>query len=128
MPKIEQQYEVGDTVEVTVKGTISAPSLSGTPQGTSLRVSRPGKVTFSTLDRVGGVTLDLVLDSEAEVNVKHKSQHSNGVHIDADGKYWMRKDGGWHLMSVAGTPRSNALGTPAFTPKAAQRLVEPKGK
>jgi hypothetical protein len=128
MPKIEQQFEEGDTVEVIVKGKISAPALSGTPQGTSLRINRPGKVLFSSLERVGGITVDVVLDGAATVVVNHKSQHPNGVHIDGDGNYWMRKDGGWHAMSVAHQPKAGSLGLPPFTPKAVQRLVEPKDK
>jgi sugar lactone lactonase YvrE len=126
MPKIEQQFEEGDTITLTVKGKVVSPNLAGTPQGTKVRVERPGKVLFASLERVNGITVDLVLDDTAEVEVDHKSQHPNGVHIDADGKYWMRKNGKWHSMTVAATPRMAPVGTGIFNPKSPQRLVEPK--
>jgi hypothetical protein len=57
------------------------------------------------------------------VDVDIKSRFKNGIWCDAEGKFWMRRPDGWHLMSVADEATQGIFGRP-FTPKAVSRLME----
>jgi hypothetical protein len=52
-----------------------------------------------------------------------ESRFKNGVHIDTNGRYWMRRPDGWHSMTVAETSVPNVLGS-QFAPAGVQRLKE----
>lgn len=117
-------FEEGDEVTVTIKGKITDSRKSGTPQALTIRANRPG-VTYASAP---AIKVDLVLDTDATVTYEVKSVHKNGVHIDAEGNYWMRKPGGWHKMSVAAEPMRTSFGGQPVIPRDVQRLVEPKDK
>ena len=117
-------FEEGDDVTVVIKGKITDSRKANTAEALTIRANRPGR----SLGSAPAIKVDLVLDADSTVTYEVKSVHKNGVHIDADGTYWMRKPGGWHKMTVSATPTTTTFGGLPVTPRQVQRLVEPKDK
>lgn len=113
----------GDTLTLTITGKIADPAVANTPQGTTLKIYRPAGSRLYTASLPPACRVDTVLDADATIEFSVKSKFRNGVHIDADGRYWMRRPDGWHEMSIAGSAVPNALGT-QFAPRDVQRLKE----
>jgi hypothetical protein len=97
---------------------------AGTAEALTIKATRPGRSYGSA----PAVKVDLVLDADSVITYDVVSVHKNGVHIDADGTYWMRKPGGWHKMTVAVNPTTTSFSGQPVTPRQVQRLVEPKDK
>lgn len=125
-PATTCHVEPGDQVTVTVTGTVVDPARSDYP--THVRVNRRADLLM-----YGGgdpVSVDLVLDARAVVTTDVKPRHRNGVHIDANGEYWMRRPDGWHRMRIDAVPAgartsvAPGAGRRSFTPRKAQRLKE----
>jgi hypothetical protein len=117
-------FEEGDEVTVVIKGKITESAKAGTAQALTVRATRPGLAYGSA----PAIKIDLIMDTDATVTYDVKSAHKNGVHIDADGNYWMRKPSGWHRMSIAAEPARTSFGNTPVRPRSVQRLVEPKDK
>jgi hypothetical protein len=117
-------FEEGDEVTVVIKGKITDSKKAGTADALTIRATRPGRSYGSA----PAIKVDLVLDTDAKVTYEVVSVHKNGVHIDAEGNYWMRKPGGWHKMTVAAEPARTSFGGQPVLPRQVQRLVEPKDK
>jgi hypothetical protein len=115
--------EMGDSVTLTVKGKVVDPQLGGSHAATTVKVKRPGVWDTSKGMRVDGVTVDIVLEQAATVDVDVVSRFKPGVWCDRNGAYWMRRPDGWHAITIAGEPTEGILGRP-FTPPAVARLVE----
>lgn len=117
----------GDTVTVTITGKVVDPSLAGTPSATTFRITRPARRgTYpSILPADRGVAVDLTLDPSAKVEFTVTSQFKHGVHIDANGRYWMRRPDGWHEMTV--TEKAAKVTGAEFVPKGVTRLKEAGG-
>jgi hypothetical protein len=113
----------GDTLTLTITGKVADPANAGTPHGTTLKIFRPAGPSLYTVDQPAAVRVDAVLGPDAKIEYSVKSRFRNGVHIDADGRYWMRRPDGWHEMTVAGSAVPNALGS-QFAPRDVQRLKE----
>jgi hypothetical protein len=107
---------VGDTVTLTVKGRVVE---TGTPGAATVRISRPGNV----VSKVPPMRVDLLLDRDTEITHTIESRFKNGVHIDGNGAYWMRKPDGWYKMRADYVPAADPPGA-VFVPKEAQRLKE----
>jgi hypothetical protein len=115
--------EVGDNVTLTIKGKVVPAELGGSHASTVVRINRPGEWDGTKGMRVGGVTVDVVLEHAATVDVEIVSRFKNGVWCDAEGAFWMRRPDGWHAMIIAGESTTGQYGRP-FTPAAVSRLVE----
>jgi hypothetical protein len=125
-------YEPGDEIIVTVKGKVASPSDY---RPVIVGVHRDAPYAPDAYSRYGvppsppGFDLGFSLDTNATVTWEHKSQHKNGVHIDADGQYWMRRPDGWHQMFINGDLDDRDLANVRREPTPlVQRLVEPKDK
>lgn len=118
MPFDMVQVIPGDEITVTVKGTVLAAGDEH-PRGTSVRIYRPGH-TYG--GGPGRVNVQLVLADDAEILYDVKSQFENGIHRDANGRYWMRRKGGWHEMQVVGAPVPHVEGAEIFVPPEVKRL------
>lgn len=116
-----QHLEVGDTLEISVKGKIVE---TGTPGAVTLRIDRPGKRNPYSWEQeeIGGYRVSVVLDEYSEIKTEVKSHYRNGVHIGDDGRYYMRKPDGWYPMEVQAKLMNQAA------PGKVQRLVEAKDK
>ena len=108
----------GDEITVTVKGMVLAPGDEN-PRGTSVKIYRPG---YAFGGGPGRVNVQLVLDENAEVTYDVVSQFDNGVHRDANGRYWMRKAGGWYEMKVTDSPVPPVVGAEVFVPPEVRKL------
>lgn len=117
--------EIGDTVTLTVTGKVLPAELGGSHAATVIKVNRPGEWSYKDNARINGVTVDIVLEQNAMVDVAIKSRFKNGVWMDESGAYWMRRPDGWHPMTIEGEPTTGQLGRP-FTPSAVSRLEEDK--
>lgn len=116
--------EEGDEITVIIKGKITDAAKAGTADALTIKANQPGR----GYGAAPAIRVDLVLTPDSKVTYEVKSKHKNGVHIDADGNYWMRKPDGWHRMTVAVTPARSSFGNQPVTPRNVQRLVEPKDK
>lgn len=117
----------GDTLTLTITGKIADPKLANTPQGTTLKIYRPSASPLYAASLTPACRVDTVLDADATIEYEVKSRFRNGVHLDADGRYWMRRPDGWHEMSIASNAVPNVLGS-QFAPRDVQRLREATDK
>lgn len=109
----------GDTVTLTIKGRITDPGKAGTPAATTLRIYRPARPGWATT--APEVRMDAIFGADAVIDFTVESQFKNGVHLDRHGRYWMRRPGGWHEMTVSLQPVPKNV-----VPDGAQRLKEDK--
>lgn len=116
MSALDKQVSVvaGDVLTLTIKGKVIAPGTSA--NGIQVRVA--GRLALP-----GGVTVNVLLGEDAVIEYDVKSRFRNGVHIDGNGRYWMRRPDGWHEMSVNDEPLPSILGS-QFSPPTVQRLTE----
>lgn len=122
----------GDHLTLTIKGKITDPNKAHTRDATTLKIYRPASAvglfaaTYSPVSPLaGGVKVDAVFAPDAEIKFDVVSRFKNGVHIDADGRYWMRRPDGWHEMKIEDKAVPNLFGS-QFAPREAQRLKEAK--
>ena len=114
----------GDTLTLTITGKVVDPALANTADATTMKIYRPVKPGTGR-DAPGQVQVDAIFAADAQISYEITSQFKNGVHVDANGRYWMRKPGGWHSMTVAAQPVPSISGH-QFTPRSPQRLKEDK--
>lgn len=113
----------GDTLTLTLQGKIVEPGKANTPAGTTLKIYRPARSPLFTSE---SLRVDLVLDADATVTYEIQPRWKNGVHIDGNGRYWMRRPDGWHEMSIAPNAVPNIIRGSQYTPPNVQRLREDK--
>lgn len=99
--------EHGDEVTLTIKGKLNDHGL------TNVEITKTGLGWLPDdlyFDRPGSNAQRITLgfNSDAKIAVVVKSQYHNGVHIDANGRYWMRRPDGWHPMRIAGDPSGHS--------------------
>lgn len=119
----------GDSLTLTIKGKITDPNKANSSNATTLRIYRPAKsslyaATYS-VPANAAVRVDAVFEPDAEIDFDITSRFKNGVHLDDQGRYWMRRPDGWHEMSIKPVAVPNAFGA-QFAPKGVQRLKEDK--
>ena len=124
----------GDTLTLTIKGTITDAAKADTPRATTMRIFRPGGSPglFAAIwaprdlpELSPAIKVDAVFEPDCEISYDISSRWRNGVHIDAGGRYWMRRPDGWYEMTVASTAVPVLAGS-QFTPPGVQRLKEDK--
>lgn len=118
--------DLGDKVTLTIKGTVVDPNLAGTSQATHVRIDRASSIN-SFLPGLPSMHIDVILDKDAEVTTEVTSRFKNGVHIDTEGRYWMRRPDGWHKMMIHNEPAADIMGRP-YSPSDPQRLKEDNSK
>lgn len=112
------QVVPGDTLTLTLTGKVADPAARNA-RSTQVRVYRPGGSSLMAAE----INVNATLDTEATLTYDVKSVFKNGVHIDKNGRYWMRKPDGWHEMSVTSRPVPSIFGS-QFAPAGVQRLKE----
>lgn len=116
----------GDTLKLTIEGKVVDPALANTSQATTLRVFRPsGSRLLAATEPLPLLKVEAILEPGVKIDYTIDSRFKNGVHIDANGKYWMRRPDGWYSMSVAESAVPNIFGS-QFAPGGATRLKEDK--
>lgn len=113
----------GDTLTLTITGKVAEAGKANTPDGTTLKIYRPAGSSLYLAEQAPACRVDAVLDADAEITFQVTSKWKNGVHIDAAGRYWMRRPDGWHEMSIADNAVPSVFGS-QFAPKDVQRLKE----
>lgn len=121
----------GDRLSVTISGTVLDPTQAGIDGNTSLKIYRPARASLlstrvAPTDLRRGIRVETLFGDDVDVQYEVTSQYKNGVHVDANGRYWMRRPDGWHEMSVRDEPVKLTLGV--FQPKDAHRLAEDREK
>lgn len=126
-PSDTRHAEPGDKVTITVAGTVVSPVYASSDYPTMVHISRlADPLMFRGADPVA---VDLCLSPAAAVTAEVVSPHRNGVHIDADGTYWMRRPDGWYRMRVDSAPLPRAAGPAAPSrPRRPRRLKEAREK
>lgn len=129
-PAYAPTYEPGDTVSIKITGKIARSEGYST---STLRFYRqgytppPGTLDAQLPGAIPSVDLVFHLEPGAKVEIEHTSKYKNGVHIDSDGNYWMRRPDGWYPMNIENAPIRNVPWSDdraAFVPKGVQRLKE----
>lgn len=117
----------GDTLTMTIKGIVQDPSKAGSDEETMLKIYRSASGLYSGYhERVGRVVdVSVVFKGAPEITYDVKSPFKNGIHIDDNGRYWMRRPDGWHEIKIEDKPVPSIPGT-RFTPPGVQRLKEDK--
>lgn len=123
----------GDTLTLTIRGKVVNPAKANGPDAVTLRIYRPAKsglyaAAFAApLPSQSGVNVNVTFDPSAMIVHAVESQFKNGVHIDKDGRYWMKRPDGFHEMTVKPIAVPSISGT-QFVPRGLQRLKEDKDK
>lgn len=120
----------GDTLTLTIKGKVVNPNKANGPEATTLRIYRPAKsslyaATYPKDPSQSAVSVNVTFDPSAEITHTVESQFKNGVHLDKDGRYWMKREDGFHEMTVKPIAVPSLSGT-QFVPRGLQRLKEDK--
>jgi hypothetical protein len=115
----------GDILKLTIEGEVVDPSWANTSKATTLRIFRPAGSRVLLAEPLPLLKVEAILEPGVKIDYTIESRFKNGVHIDSNGKYWMRRPDGWFSMAVAEAAVPNIFGS-QFAPDGVQRLKEDK--